>query len=139
MNMLSDTTIPKIEGEIADYVISPEGILISYSKPVKRTVQNITGNVALVKKITGNQKVPLLIYLCNSPVPDKATRVFSAQQIPLIYSAMAMVSKPGLANLIMKMVFALKPPPVPTRSFTNDVEAWNWLLQFTDDVEKQKT
>ncbi len=136
MHKVLNETSDIIEGEIADYIMSPEGILISYSKPVKRTVQNITGNVELVKKISGNLRVPLLIYLCNSPVPNKATRVFSAQQIPVIYSAMALVSKPGLANLIMKMVFALQPPPVPTRSFTNDVEAWNWLLQFTYDEKK---
>ena len=136
MNTLPQTSFPKIEGEIADYVLTTEGILISYSKSVKRTVQNISDNIALVKKITGNKKVPLLIYLCNSPVPDKATRIFSAQQIPAVYTAMAMVSKPGLASLIMKMVFALKPPPVPTRSFTSDAEAWNWLLQFTDDAKK---
>lgn len=117
------------EGEIATYWFE-DGILVSLSKSVKRTIENISGNVALVKKITGNKRVPLLIYLADSPVPDKATRKFSAEQVPVIYSAMAMVSKPGLASLIMKMVFSLKAPPIPMRSFTNDVKAKEWLAQF---------
>ena len=53
------------KGEIADYWFE-EGILISLSKSIKRTVENIAGNVALVKQITGNKPVPLLIYLSNS-------------------------------------------------------------------------
>jgi hypothetical protein len=49
-----------IKAEIADYWLSDEGILYSYSKKLKRTVKNITGNIALVKQITGGKKIPLL-------------------------------------------------------------------------------
>jgi hypothetical protein len=122
--------IQLIEGEIADYWYAPEGILYSYSKNPKRTIQNITNNIALVKSITNNEKVPLLIYLSQSPVPDKATRDFSTEQLPQVYSAMAMVSKPGLAKFIMNILFQLKPPPIPMKSFTDDLKAKAWLLQF---------
>ena len=81
-----------ISGEIADYWLDNDGILFAYSKSPKRTVKNIAENVALVKKITGSKKVPLLIYLSNSPVPDKETRKFATGQLPNIYTAMAMVS-----------------------------------------------
>jgi hypothetical protein len=117
------------EGEIATYWFEG-GILVSLSKSPQRTVSNISGNVALVKEITGNKKVPLLIYLCNSPVPDKETRRFAATQLPVIYSAMAMVSKPGLSKFIMNILFALKPPPIPMKSFTDDTAAKEWLKQY---------
>jgi hypothetical protein len=117
------------EGEIASYWFDDE-ILVSLSKNPKRTVENISKNVALVKEITGNRRVPLLIYLSNSPVPDKETREFSTKQLPIIYSAMAMVSKPGLSKFIMNILFALKPPPIPMKSFTNDETAKEWLRQF---------
>ncbi|HEU4719646.1 MAG TPA: STAS/SEC14 domain-containing protein, partial [Bacteroidia bacterium] len=55
------------EGEIATYWIDDDGILVSLSKSTLRTVENITGNIALVKSITGNRKLPLLIYLSSSP------------------------------------------------------------------------
>ena len=119
-----------IKGEIADYYYSPEGILYSYSKPPKRTVKNISENIALVKQITGGKKVPLLIYLSNSPVPDKETRKFSAEQLPNVYTAMAMVSNGGLAQFIMNILFKFKQPLIPMKSFSNDKEAKEWLKQF---------
>ncbi|MFZ1633562.1 MAG: STAS/SEC14 domain-containing protein [Chitinophagales bacterium] len=122
-------TTPLIAGEIADYYFE-DGILYSLSKSVKRTVENISNNVTLIKKITGNKPVPLLIYLSKSPVPDKATRKFSSQMVPEIYTAMAMVSKPGLAQLVMRMVFAFQKPPIPMKSFSSDKEALLWLRHF---------
>lgn len=59
---------------IVDYSID-KGILVSLSKNPKRTVENITSNVALVKSITGNKPVPSLFYLSDSLVPDKATHL----------------------------------------------------------------
>lgn len=119
-----------IEGEIADYYYSPEGILYSYSKPPKRTVKNISENIALVKQITGGGKIPLLIYLSKSPVPDKEARKFSAEQLPNVYTAMAMVSKGGLAQFIMNILFKFKQPSIPMKSFSDDKEAREWLKQF---------
>ena len=118
------------EGEIATYWFNDDGILVSLSKSPRRTVANITENIALVKRITGNKKVPLLIYLTNSPVPDKETRKFVTEQLPNVYKAMAMVSKPGLATFIMNFLFKLKQPPIPMKNFTNDKEAKEWLKQY---------
>jgi hypothetical protein len=123
------TDRPVYEGEIATYWFD-DGILVSLSKSPRRTVANITANVALVRQITHNQRVPLLIYLSDSPVPDKETRKFSTTQLPIIYSAMAMISKPGLAQFIMKILFRLKPPPIPMKSFTHDQLAKEWLKQY---------
>lgn len=120
---------PTWDGEIATYWFE-NGVLVSLSKSPLRTVERIANNVALVKQITNNTPAPLLIYLANSPVPDKATRKFSTEQIPHIYKAMAMVSKPGLAKFIMNLLFKFKPPPIPMKTFTNDKEAKDWLQQF---------
>ncbi|MCB9235149.1 MAG: STAS/SEC14 domain-containing protein [Bacteroidia bacterium] len=119
-----------IPGAIADYRLSPEGILFSYSKSIRRTVDLIRENVSLVQDITGGKPVPLLIYLCDSPMPDKATRKYSTEQLPVIYSAMAMVSRPGLSTFIMSLLFRLQSPPIPIRSFTDDQEALRWLRGF---------
>ena len=117
------------EGEIATYWFDDNGILVSLSKSILRTVENISSNVTLVKFITNNKPVPLLIYLANSPIPDKQTRKFSTEQLPVIYSAMAMVSN-GLSKFIMNILFGLKPPPIPMKSFTDDKTATEWLKQF---------
>jgi hypothetical protein len=122
--------IPIIHGEIADYQLDSDGILYAYSKSILRTVENISNNIALVKQITNNQKVPLLIYLTNSQIPDKATCKFSTEQLPNVYTAMAMVSKPGLTQFIVKLLFKLQKPPIPLQSFSNATDAKAWLQQF---------
>ena len=127
--MIKPTDRPVYEGEIASYWFD-EGILVSLSKSPKRTVENISANVALVKQITHNQRVPLMIYLTNSPMPDKAARKFSTEQLPVIYKAMAMVSKPGLAQLIMSLLFKLNQPPIPMKHFGEEKEAREWLKQY---------
>ena len=119
-----------IKGEIADYYYDTDGILYSYSKDVLRTVKNISENIALVKQITGNKVVPLLIYLCDAPIPSRETRKFSTEQLPKVYKAMAMVSQPGLSHLIMRILFRFTPPPIPAKSFTDDEKAKAWLQQF---------
>ncbi|MEY4289933.1 MAG: hypothetical protein RLZZ30_2021 [Bacteroidota bacterium] len=120
-----------IRGEIADYYLSEEGILFSYSKSIKRTVELIERNVVLVKEITGNKPVPLLIHLVNSPIPDKETQRFSKEKLPEIYSAMAMVSKPGLSAFIMKILFQFQKPPIPMQSFTDEQKALDWLKSLS--------
>ena len=130
MNIQKPTDRQTWEGEIATYWFDDNGILVSLSKSILRTVENISSNVTLVRSITNNKPVPLLIYLANSPIPDKQTRNFSTEQLPVIYTAMAMVCKPGLSRFIMNILFGLKPPPIPMKSFTNDKAATEWLKQF---------
>jgi hypothetical protein len=124
------TDRPVFEGEIATYWFEDDGILVSLSKSTRRTVEIIANNIALVQRITNNTRVPLLIYLSRSPVPDRATRTFSTQQLPVAYSAMAMVSEPGLSRLVMNMLFRFQQPPIPMKSFTDDTAARAWLRQY---------
>ena len=123
-----------IKGDIADYRMDDSGILYSYSKSVLRTVTLMEANVKLVKQITGGKPVPLLIFLKNSPLPDKATRQYSKEKIPELYSAMAMVSKPGLSAFIMKLLFAFQKPPIPMKSFTDELEAKAWLMSLSSTI-----
>ena len=119
-----------IKGPIADYFFEDQKLLISYSKSIQRTVENISENVELVKKITGNQPVPLLIFLKPSPMPDKPTRELSKQKLPEIYTAMAMVSEGNLGAFIMNILFRLQKSPIPMKSFSDENDARNWLKQF---------
>ena len=124
------TDRPIFDGDIATYWLNDDGILVSRSKSIKRTVDNITANVVLVKQITNNTPVPLLIYLSSSPVPDKETRRFSTAQLPHIYTAMAMIAEPGLVRLIMNLLFKLQPPPIPMKHFTDEHQAIAWLKHY---------
>ncbi len=58
-----------VEGEIADYCMEDNGILVSFSKNPKRTIANITANIALVKQITHKKKFPYLSICATLPYP----------------------------------------------------------------------
>jgi len=120
---------PIWEGDIATYWFEGD-VLVSRSKPVRRTVGNLQANASLVRDITNGQPVPLLIYLEDSPMPDKAARALSNELLPKNYSAMAMISPPGLAKFIMKLLFGLRKPPIPMKVFDEARDAKAWLLQF---------
>jgi hypothetical protein len=105
--------IQLIKGEISRLLVRQRGYIIFLVKKSNPGPLKILPKILnLVKRITHNKKVPLLIYLSKSPVPDKATRKFSTEQLPNIYTAMAMVSKPGLTKLIMNVLFKFKAPPI---------------------------
>ncbi len=118
------------ETAIATYWFAFDGLLTSVSKNPTRTIANTTESFELIRRITGGKKQPLLVYLCRSGVPDKATRDFVATQLPTVYTAMAMVSKSGLGNFIMNFLFKFKPPAIPMQSFSSDVEAKEWLKSY---------
>src|SRR5438309_9925709 len=82
-SMLKPADRLTFEGEIATYWWEGS-ILVADSKSIRRTVVNIAGNVSLVKQITGDKPVPLLIHLKNSPVPDRETQKLSTTQLPTI-------------------------------------------------------
>lgn len=116
------------ETELATYWWSDDKYLVSLSKSVLRTVENLKSNSLEIQRITGNKPVPLLIYLTDSPMPAKDAREISTLLLPVNYSVMAMVSKPGLGGFIIKLLFSLKKTPIPIKTFNNDEAAKKWLL-----------
>lgn len=117
-----------LSGKIANYAFK-NGILYSYSKNIKRTVELISENIAFVKSITGNQPVPVILFLTPSPKPDRETRQFSANHIHEIYSCMAIVATKSLSYFVLRMVFGFQKPSIPTKLFTNLSDAENWIKQ----------
>ncbi len=118
------------ETEIATYWFAHDGLLTSVSKNPTRTVANTTESFELIRRITNGKKQPLLVYMCPSGMPDKATRDFVAANLPTVYTAMAMVSKGGLGTMVMNILFKFKPPAIPMKSFNNDTEAKAWLERY---------
>lgn len=118
------------ETDLGTYWFDESGILISISKPPKRTVANCEANFAAIRQFSGGKKVPLMVYICKSPVPDKETRKVVAEGLPGVYTAMAMISKSGLGTVIMNFLFKLNPPSIPMKTFANETDARKWLRQY---------
>jgi hypothetical protein len=119
-----------LESEIAISWLGDDGILYSVSKPPTRTIENVKGNIEVVKKITGGKKACILVFLCPSGKPTKATREYVAKVLPGVYKAMAMVSSSGLGRIIMNFIFRFNQPSIPMKTFSNEAEAKEWLKNY---------
>jgi len=120
----------KFTGPFGTYWFDDDGILNSSSNSVRRTLEAARENIALIKRMTQNRPVCLLVHVKYSPKPDRATRDLVSKELPNLYKAMAMVSPSGVGKLIMTVLFALKPPPIPMKTFSNELAAKKWLQKF---------
>lgn len=118
------------ESRLATYWEVEPGIFYAASKSTDRTVESIGENVALVKSLNQHKPVKLIIQIAKSKVPDKATRAFAAKELPLTYSAMAMITSNKLAGFIINLIYGLKKPPIPIKSFSTFEEAYNWIAKM---------
>jgi hypothetical protein len=118
------------EGDFATYWFDDEGILHSRSKSTLRTRENAERNFDLIRKISGGKKVCLLVYLAFTKKPDKETREYMVQGMPSVYKAMAIVSKFGLGNFVMALLFKFQKPVIPMKTFSDEAEAKEWLRQY---------
>lgn len=118
---------PAGESELATYWWVDEHTLYAKSKPTDRTVKTISENVALVKGLHEQQPVKLIISIAKSKVPDKETRDLAAKELPLTYSAMAMITSSKLAGFIINLIYGMKKPPIPIRVFRSFETAQQWI------------
>lgn len=118
------------KSELGTYWFDETGILKSLSNNTRRTLENTGRNFELVRKISGGQKVCHMVYLVNSPKPDKATLRYVAQELPGVYKAMAIISKSGLGKIVMNIIFRLNPPTIPMKTFADEDEAIEWLKGY---------
>ena len=115
------------ESELAKYWRVDSQIVYAESKPCSRTVETIAANVALVKSLNDYKPVKLIISIAKSPVPDKATRELAAKELPLTYSAMAMIAPNKLTGFIINLIYGMKKPPIPMKTFSNFEDAHRWI------------
>lgn len=121
------TTYPS---ELGVYWFDGEGILHSQSNATQRTLENTGRNFELVRRISGGKKVCHVARVAFSKKPDLATRDFVTRELPSVYKAMAMLSTSGVGILIMTVLFKLKKPPIPIKTFRSEAKALAWIKQY---------
>jgi hypothetical protein len=107
------------------------GILCSVSKKAPaQTLEEAKTALFNLKKMIGDRKICLLIDITNSGESNREVRDFAAVEFPKFVKAIGMVSDSELGKMIANLFFNLKHQPYPTKMFTNETEAKNWLKQY---------
>ncbi len=122
------------EGELASFWFDEDGILCANAKPVPRTLKNQKTTYALVRQIIGDGTVCLLADNTATFMQDRTTRAYSAQEIPKLFKAMAVISNTTIGKASAHLFTRSHGQPVPIRVFDNQKDAKEWLVQYQKEV-----
>ncbi|MCW3070275.1 MAG: hypothetical protein JWO44_165 [Bacteroidetes bacterium] len=107
------------------------GILCSIAK--KAPPQSLEDTIKLMedfKALLGGKKVCMLLDVTNSGESTREVRDYAAAEFPKLVKAMALVSGSELGKMLANLFFNLKQQPYPTKMFTGEEEAREWLKQY---------
>jgi stage II sporulation SpoAA-like protein len=112
--------------------IEASGLLCSVSKKNSPDITREQSIAQLedLRRVTGNKKMCMLLDITYARPTKKEDREFGAEELAKIVKALALVSNSPLGKMVANLFFNLKPPPYPTKMFTNEDEARAWLNQY---------
>lgn len=115
----------------ATYWFDENGILCTVSKKVPpQPLEDIKKTIEEFKQLLNDKKVCMLIDVTNSGESSREVRDYAAVEFPKFIKAIAMVSNSELGKMLANLFFNLKHQSYPTRMFTNEAEAKEWLKQY---------
>ena len=108
-----------------------DGIVYSITKESPpQALEDSIKNLEFFKKIIGEKKVCLLIDVTYSQETTREIRDYAATEFPKFVKAIALLSKSALGKMLANLFFTIKTQPYPTKMFTEEKEAKEWLMQY---------
>ena len=108
-----------------------EGILRSVLKKVPlKSLEETKKGFADLYKILDGRKICILIDATNSFESSKEVRDYAAKEFPKFVKAIAIVCNSELGKMLTSLFFNIKTPTYPSKIFTDEKEAREWLRQY---------
>jgi hypothetical protein len=119
------------ETETSAFWLDQNGILCVVSKKgPPQTIDDIKITLAKLYSVLNGKKACMLIDVSNSGESTKEVRDFAAEEFPKFVKAIALVSSSELGRMLANLFFNIKQQPYPTKMFTDETEAREWLRQY---------
>jgi hypothetical protein len=128
--MIPPKDVKIYDGELAVFWLDESGILCANGKSTPRTLEKQKANFELIKQITNNKKVCILSDATSSGPQDNETRAYTADEMPNLFKAMAVIANSVTSKYIVNLFLALKSQPVPIKMFSSEKEAREWLKNY---------
>ncbi|MBA3664523.1 MAG: hypothetical protein H0W61_09990 [Bacteroidetes bacterium] len=109
---------------------------ILFSSPIlnvtpSTNMEDIKKEMDILRGIIGKEKVCLVAESHpKSKPPAKEHRDFIAEEINSVIKALAVITNSPVSKMIANLFFGLKPPPYPTKMFSNQKDAVEWIKQY---------
>ena len=112
--------------------LDDSGIIIAVANPHDiHTLKDAEENQRIISLLAGDIKRPFLIDISNVKSMSREARAFYAgPEPPKTITAVAIVTNSNIGNLVGNFFISLTSPRVPTRMFSDPIQAQNWLQQF---------
>ena len=108
-----------------------DGILCVISKKgTQPTLEERKKRTEDFKKALGGKKICMLVDITNASESSKEAKDYLAEELPKILNAMAFISKSPLGTMLANLYLGLKPPPFPSKIFSNEADARKWLKNY---------
>lgn len=127
------------ECDVQTFWFDENGILCAVSKDMPRTLDKQQKAYELVKQISGNKKVCYLTEVTYIQPPDRETREYVLKESQNLFKAVAVISNSVLGRMIANILFRMKSQPYPTKMFSDENEAKDWLKQYLHDGSNNST
>ena len=123
-----------IETEVAKVWLGEDGIIRIVNLPgVEVTLENITEINRHLKKLSKGKKVPVFNDIRGVKSITREARLFaSGEKSAQVSSAAALLIGSPLSKVIGNFFMGINKPPYPTKLFTSEKKALEWLEGFIE-------
>lgn len=130
---MHDFLIPPADALIAPsgpVWLNEDGIVITIGKSESQDTETARENMVYTKKVTGGKPRPLLVDMTKVRSMSKGAREEYVQQQDAVITAVALLTRSGVSNMIANIFISLNKPQVPVKLFTDPDKAKEWLMEY---------
>ena len=129
----------KLEMRNSVVYLDQKNILYSISNPGPQSQlsdDEIVAEVDRLLQFTGGKKVCMVVDASpNSQPIKKEQRDVISEQLNRVVKALAVITRSPLSNMVINLYFNFKPPVYPTKLFTNEEDAMQWVNEMCERLK----
>lgn len=125
--MNTDASTPRPEGDGFDLVLEPAGLLrLTWPRGASISESDAEAAMRQVNILCGEDRHPMLVDMATTADVSRGARSVFAR--PCQASRIALLGQSPVDRVIANFFLGIYKPPCPTRFFTAEREALEWLL-----------
>jgi hypothetical protein len=129
--MITDNHIKEVQNRVEKVWLREDGIVQTVVFPgAEYTLVDAKQNLASIVQVSNGKRLPLLVDIRNAKTVNRAARqVFATIEC---VTSTALLIDSSISQIIGNVFLNFSKPANPTRLFTSETEAVEWLKEFLE-------
>jgi hypothetical protein len=129
--MVTDNRIIEVQNRVEKIWLREDGIVQDFVLPgAEYTLEDAKQGLAAIDQVSNGKLHPMLVDLRNIKTMERAAREELAA-VKGVTSAAILIDS-ALSRMIGNVLITFSKPTIPTRLFTSEAEAFEWLKEFLE-------